>query len=148
MTTEEMTITNRRDNIAQVLRRVDELGALHHLPPNVLADMGVALDEVLANIIRYAYSDEGVHEIRIRLTVGDGVLEAEIEDDGNPFNPLTIPRPHLAGSLRERSIGGLGIHFVKNLMSEVAYSFAGNRNRLVLKKHLTHRTEADTRGPA
>ena len=38
--------------------------------------MHVALDEVLANIISYAYPDREAHEIRIGLALHDRALEA------------------------------------------------------------------------
>lgn len=145
----ETIITNRRADVARVSRLVDELGANHGLPLGVVADMNVALDEVLTNIIQHGYSDDRIHEIRIRLTVDNDVLEAVIEDDGKPFNPLATPPPtNLAASLRERPVGGLGIYFVKRLMSEVAYARVENRNCLMLKKRLMDRREADSRGPA
>jgi serine/threonine-protein kinase RsbW len=127
---------------------VNELAAAHRLPADPVADMLVALDEVLTNIITHGYSDDAAHEIRIRLTVGADALEAEVEDDGRPFNPLTAAPPDLSGSLQERRVGGLGIHFARKLMSEVAYSLVDNKNRLVLKKCLTARREEDSRGLA
>ena len=38
--------------------------------------------------------------------------------------------------LEERSVGGLGIHIVRNLMDEVTYSRIAGRNRLTLKRAL------------
>jgi serine/threonine-protein kinase RsbW len=148
VTTVETTITNRRGDLARVTRIVDELASTHHLAPDVAADVHVALDEVLTNIIAHGYEDDRVHEIRIRLTVDDDALEAEILDDGRPFDPGAVPPPDLGASLRERRVGGLGIHFVRNLMSEVLYSRAGDRNRVLLKKRLTNPSEVDHRGPA
>ena len=148
MTTAETTITNRRGDVARVSRLVSELATAHLLSPGVVADVQVALDEVLTNIISYAYADDRIHQIRVRLTVASDVFEAEVEDDGQPFNPLTVPSPNLGASLRERSVGGLGIHFVKGLMSDVAYARIDDRNRLILKKRLTGGTEADARGSA
>ena len=63
-------------------------------------------------------------------------LQAEVEDDGRPFDPLTVAPPDRTAPLAERKIGGLGIHFVRNLMSDVAYQRIGDRNRLVLTKAL------------
>ena len=99
--------------------------------------MQVALDEILTNILNYAYTDQGEHEIRIRLRIVDDALEAMIEDDGKPFNPLQIAPPDVRAPLRERKIGGVGVHFVKNLMNEVSYDRVDGRNRLVLKRKLT-----------
>ncbi len=38
--------------------------------------------------------------------------------------------------LAARKVGGLGIHLVRNLMSDVTYRRVGDRNRLVLTKLL------------
>jgi len=132
----ETTIHNRREELTRVRDAVDRLAAECHLAPEVVGDMQVALDEVLTNIVDYGYSDDAEHEIRIRLQVFDNMLEARIEDDGIPFNPLEVAAPDTRAPLRERRIGGVGLHFVKNLMSEVSYDRLGGRNHLVLKKKL------------
>ncbi|HSE02134.1 MAG TPA: ATP-binding protein [Burkholderiales bacterium] len=133
----ETTIRNRREELTRVVEAVNRLAAEHHLIAEVVKDMQVALDEVLSNIVDYGYADDAEHEIRIRLRLLDNVLEATIEDDGVPFNPLDRGAPDTRAPLRERRIGGVGLHFVKNLMSEVRYDRVGNRNRLVLRKKLT-----------
>jgi serine/threonine-protein kinase RsbW len=133
----ETTIRNRREEFARVIDAVDRLAAECHLAAEVVGDMQVALDEVLTNIVDYGYTDDAEHEITIRLSVADNVLEAIIEDDGVPFNPLESAALNTRAPLRERRIGGVGLHFVKNLMSEVSYDRVGDCNRLVLKKNLT-----------
>lgn len=137
MTPIETTIVNRRDDLARVPSFVDRVGAEYHLVPEVLADIQVALDEILTNILDYGYTDDEEHEIRIRFQVLGSVLEAVIEDDGMPFDPLASAAPDVSAPLHERHVGGLGLHFVKNLMDEVTYDRVGDRNRLVLKKRLT-----------
>jgi len=132
----EITIVNQGSELARVAGLVDRLGVEHQIAPDALADMQVALDEVLKNLIDYAYPDDVAHEILLRFQVSDNMLEAVIEDDGVPFDPLTSPTPNLRMPLRERRVGGLGLHFVRNLMSEVTYDRVGNRNRLVLRKRL------------
>ena len=134
MTTVETTIPNTQAGIQRVSRIVDELASAHHLSENVVADIQVALDEVLANIISFGYPEGGVHEIWVRVTLVEHVLTAEIEDDGKPFNPLEAARPDLSGGLKERRVGGLGIHFVRELMDAVEYARVENRNRLVLRR--------------
>jgi serine/threonine-protein kinase RsbW len=136
MTPIETTIVNRRDELARVPGFVDRVGSEYHLVPDVVADVQVALDEILTNIIDYGYTDDGVHEICIRFRILENVLEAVIEDDGVPFDPLASATPEVSGPLHERRVGGLGIHFVKNLMDEVNYDRIGDHNRLVLRKNL------------
>jgi anti-sigma regulatory factor (Ser/Thr protein kinase) len=130
----EITIVNRRAEFARVTSLVDQLGVEHRLPREVIADVCIALDEILTNITDYAYIDDAEHEIHIRFEVLDNVLEAVIEDGGASFNPLAIPVPDVGTPLRARRVGGVGIHFVRNLMDEVAYDRIGDRNRLVLRK--------------
>ena len=148
MSTVETTIRNRLGDLPEVTRIVDEMAASHRVSPSVAADMNVALDEVLTNIITHGYADDGLHEIVVRLTLDEDVLEAEVEDDGAPFDPLTIPPPDVRAPLRARPVGGLGIHFVRSLMSDVAYSLVGNRNRLRLRRRLGEATGGSADGSA
>ncbi len=132
----EMAIANRTGELARVAARLDELAARVGLPGGAVADMQVALDEVLTNVLSHAYDDTASHEILVALAVYPDALEATVEDDGRPFDPLTIAPPDRGAPLAARKVGGLGIHFVRSLMSEVAYRRVGERNRLVLTRAL------------
>ena len=99
----------------------------------------VALDEVLTNIAQYAYPDPGDHAIHVVFGVYHDRVEVVIEDGGRPFDPLGAPPPDRAAPLSDRRVGGLGIHFVRNLMSEVQYARVGETNRLTLKRFLSDR---------
>lgn len=129
-------ISGTKSEILRVFGIVDELASDHCLSADVVADMNVALDEVLTNIITHGFSDSGPKEINIRFTLDECNLTVEVEDNGKPFNPLAVPPPDLKGSAKARRNGGVGIHFIKNLMNDVAYSFVDNRNRLVIRKNL------------
>jgi serine/threonine-protein kinase RsbW len=130
----EITIANKVSELARVAHLLDRLGAKRHLASETVADMQVALDEVLNNITKYAYPDKAEHKIHICLQVLDDVLEAVVEDGGAPFDPLAVPAPDVSTPLHERRLGGVGIHFVRNLLDEVIYERIGERNRLVLRK--------------
>lgn len=144
----EIVVTNRLASLTQVSRALDDLAARHRLAPAAVADMHVALDEVLTNVITHGYPAGVTGRIRIRLSLGSDILQAEIEDDGVPFNPLAAPPPVLGGPLNERPVGGLGIHFVRRLMTEVRYALVDNHNRLVLRKRVAGTPEEQTDGVA
>lgn len=138
MTGVAATITARDDGGAtRVQALLDELAGAHRLQPDAVADMQVALDEVLSNILKNGFGDGLPHRIEVTLSVDRNTLTAEIEDDCAPFDPLGVPPPDLGGSLQARRVGGLGMHFVRNLMSEVRYARVDAHNRLVLRKTLT-----------
>jgi serine/threonine-protein kinase RsbW len=144
--TVETTIANRVDELARVTALVDALAESERTPDEVRNDMQIALDEVLTNIVAHAYADDAPHEIRVRLRADARGLEAEVEDDGRAFDPLAAPPPDTTGTLAERRVGGLGIHFVRRLMTGVEYTRSGDRNRLVLRRQ--HSPEESGRGPA
>lgn len=133
--------------IARVQGLLDALAGTNRLPPDAVADMQVALDEILSNTLRNGFSDGLPHRVEVLLSVDSQTLSAEIEDDCAPFDPLSVPPPDLRGSLHERQVGGLGIHFVRSLMSEVTYRREQGRNRLMIKKNLVNLAERPSDGP-
>ncbi|MGH7846312.1 MAG: ATP-binding protein, partial [Candidatus Binatia bacterium] len=62
-----------------------------------------------------------------------GEVKAEVEDDGQPFNPLEAPEPDTTKPLNERTIGGLGIHFARKLVDGFEYKRQGDRNLMAMK---------------
>lgn len=113
---------------------VARLVARHRISPDAAADISIAIDEALVNVIRHAYRDADTHRIRVRLAVVDGTFEAEIDDDGIAFDPLSVPAPDVQAPLEKRSVGGLGIHLMRRLMTRISYRREAGRNRLTLVK--------------
>ena len=130
------TVANRVDEVGRVAQLVREFGVAHGLQTETVHDLCVAFDEVLSNIVKYAYKDEMRHEISVRLELAGPNLVAEVVDDGGPFDPLTAPTPPLHGGTDERPIGGLGIYFVRKLMDEVSYARHEGRNVLTMIKRI------------
>src|SRR5262245_44976784 len=132
-----VTLANDRSEVEKLGRLVEAFGEAHGLPPESIFSVNLALDEVVTNIIRYAYNDNGQpHPILVRLAVEEGVLAAQVEDDGRAFNPLEAPAPDIDATIEERPIGGLGIHLVRSMMDSVEYRRDDGRNVFTMKKRL------------
>ncbi|KAB2909760.1 MAG: ATP-binding protein [Ignavibacteriales bacterium] len=99
-------------------------------------DILIALDEVLANITYYAYSEGTTGEIEIEVSFKDDVLQIKFIDSGVEFNPLAKKDPDLSVSIENRAVGGLGIYIVKKLMDSVTYSREGKKNIFIISKKL------------
>jgi serine/threonine-protein kinase RsbW len=140
MVTLQTTVNSRVGDLKGVRDMVFELECARDLPPKMVFDIYVVLDEVLSNILKYAYSDDAAHEIHVELSATDAALEIGIEDDGDAFDPFAVPAPDLSLPLAERAIGGLGLHFVRNLVDEIKYQRENNHNYLFLKKKLKPQT--------
>ena len=132
----EARISNRLDELPRVAAAVERFGLQHLVPSAVINDLHVALDEILCNIISYGFAPGERSEVLVRLRLNGGEIVAEIEDAGRPFDPLQAPPLDLSASLRDRKVGGLGIHFVTRLMDDVVYARVAGRNRLRLSKRL------------
>jgi anti-sigma regulatory factor (Ser/Thr protein kinase) len=84
--------------------------------------------------------------VEVKFRLSDDVIEMQFQDGGRPFDPLSAAEPNRTAPLQERAPGGVGIHIVRNLMSEVAYSRVDDKNRLVVRRRL--RTEEYGSGSA
>lgn len=96
----------------------------------------VALDEVLTNVVDYAFPDGGGVPIEVRAGVLDGDVHVEVIDRGVAFDPLSRAAPDTDLALEDREIGGLGIHLVRELMDEVGWRRENDCNLLHLRKRI------------
>ena len=133
----ELTAINQLSQVAAVNSRFMEFAEQFALPKTVTRAVCVALDEILNNTISYAHDDDAEHEIEVAIELGEKHLTVTITDDGAPFNPFDCPPPNIEQSLEEREVGGLGIHLVRNVMSNVSYSRQPNKNVVTLVKRLS-----------
>ena len=132
-----VTLANDQSEVEKLGRLVEAFGVTHGLPPESIFSVTLALDEVVTNIIRYAYNDNGrPHPIVVRLAVEEGFLAAQVEDEGRAFNPLEAPAPDIDADIEDRPIGGLGIHLVRSTMDSVEYRRDDGRNVFTMKKRL------------
>ena len=131
-----LVIKNDIENLVRIRQYIDELGLKLELPVGIIMNLNLVIEEIVTNIINYAYSDDRDHEIVVCTLMEDQCLLISIEDDGREFNMLTHPDPDTDLPVDKRNIGGLGIHFVRKLMDEIEYKRNDNKNILLLKKYL------------
>ncbi|MCK5071676.1 MAG: ATP-binding protein, partial [Desulfocapsa sp.] len=113
-----------------------EFAQNYEMSPKITTPICMAFDELLTNIISYAYEDGSEHEIDIKVSSLNDSFVVVISDDGLPFNPFTREDPDTELSVEDRDIGGLGIHLVKNLMDEVYYKRQVDKNVITLVKKI------------
>jgi len=137
----EVSIVNALPEIGRVHEPCRRAADAAGLGAGARADLLLILDELLSNAIRHAFPDGGAHAIDLKFRVRRSGLEAMVEYGGVAFDPATAPLPERRSSLDERPLGGLGVHFVRELADELRYRRVGDRNRVIL----TMRTGAVTR---
>jgi sigma-B regulation protein RsbU (phosphoserine phosphatase) len=132
----ELTLTNELCEIDRINDSFNEFAERAEVAMAVSLKINMVFDELLNNIISYAYVDQNDHEIKVRVDLVNNRMIIVIDDDGVPFNPFMLEDPNVTADLEKRSIGGLGIHLVKNVMDEVSYKRHLNHNRVTLIKQL------------
>ncbi|MCL2010473.1 MAG: ATP-binding protein [Synergistaceae bacterium] len=122
------------DNLDDVLGFVNGYLELHNCQPYLRFQIDTAVEEIFMNIANYAYKPaEGY--VTIRISAEEKIL-IRFEDSGKPYNPLEQASPDLDKPVMARKIGGLGVFMVRQLMDEVAYTRADNKNVLTMTKKI------------
>ena len=138
--TRRLSVPGTDQGITAALDALAEMATLHGLSKAVTWPVEVALDEVLANVVRHGLEGREGGSVEIELTLDTGVqpplCRVVVEDDGPAFDPLSAPEPDTSLGIEDRPIGGLGIALVRRLMDEVQYERRDGRNCLRLARRL------------
>jgi len=113
-----LNITSDPANLADVRRAIEQLCAENGFPDSVGADLGLCLNESMANIIRHAYGGAKDRPIEIRAKADDGQVRVTIRDWGNGVNPLELP----ANTKPKDPLkpGGLGLLCIQQMLDTFA----------------------------
>lgn len=121
--------------IEQIIDQIMTAPEVISVPVEMLFTLRLAVEELVANVVNYAYSnEEGNLDVDINLK--DNQLSITFIDHGVPFNPLAQTDPDITLTAEEREIGGLGIFLVKQVMDSVEYYFVDGKNHTVIRKKL------------
>lgn len=131
----ELRVSAALQNLEDVIAFVNTQLHAADCPGSIQNKIDLAVEEVFANIARYAYDSE-VGDVVIRCEVDQAAREAIVvfSDTGKPYNPLLARQPDISLSAQDRPIGGLGIFLVRQLMDCVSYAFQSGQNTLTLRK--------------
>jgi PAS domain S-box-containing protein len=127
-------IKNQITELAVVEEKFEAFCLEHDIPDLARQQVSMILDELLNNVVNYAYRDEDEHIIEVEFVLSVNRLVIAVRDDGVPFNPFALDPPNIAQSLDESEIGGLGIYLVRNVMDEYMYNRHIGRNVVTLVK--------------
>jgi anti-sigma regulatory factor (Ser/Thr protein kinase) len=113
----------------------------HSLGEDVEYDLSLVLEELFVNTITHG----GCAGVQAAAAVGftllpDGV-GVEYADRGTPFDPTSAPAPDLAAPLADRSVNGLGIHLMRQIMRDIKYHRVDGWNHI----HMRRPTSAEGR---
>ena len=91
----------------------------------------VGLTEALSNAMLYGNSRDPSKRVLVEIAFQLGCIQARVTDQGQGFDPRSVPDPTTPENLTKPC--GRGLFLMRKLMDEVCYNDRGNQVTLVLK---------------
>jgi len=132
----QMSVGAHPEGVGEVNSAFAAFADAHALPPAVRRSVNIALDELLANAHSHGRTGLDPSSVMVEVKLDEDHVTVILTDDGTPFDPFERVSPDTTLSVEERSIGGLGIHLVRQLMDKVSYQRREGHNVVVLVKQL------------
>ena len=132
----DMSIANDVQEVGRVIDALEEFGTENGIAPGQALRFGLALDELITNVISHGFAGRSGGTIRLSVAYDGGVMRAELLDDGLPFDPLTADVELPGGDIDDRKIGGLGVTLVRTIMDRLEYRREDGFNRLKMEMDL------------
>lgn len=131
----ECRFAARAEELSALRQAVRDATSAKVLPPLEAEKLVLAVNEACMNVIQHAYKGRPDGEIVVKLIDTGEDLEVSITDFAEPVAPEKI-QPRVLTDIRP---GGLGTHFMRELMDDVSYMSYDEEgivgNRLVMRKH-------------
>ena len=135
---DEITIEAETSEIEKALDFISEKTGNLPFPLKEKNRIEIAVDEIVSNIVNYAY-DDGKGSVSIKTESDSDGITITVTDSGIPYNPLEKEDPDITLSADERRIGGYGIFIVKNIMDNVGYDYKDGKNIFTMRKNIQNK---------
>lgn len=122
-------IPSMPENIRIVESFIDNAKEKFHITDDLYGNIMVAVTESVNNAIKHGNSSDKNKFVNISLFIEPKLLKFVVEDQGNGFDPETLPDPTLPENISKPD--GRGIFLMRNLCDELVFS---NEGRVVEMK--------------
>ncbi len=124
------------DELQRLAAALHRFGADLELPPPVVGEFALALDELVGNILVHGYAGNRTGVVDVTIEFESDWLTATLRDTAPPYNPLSTAAADPDLGLDERKIGGLGVHLARTLSDEIQYRYQASQNILTVRKRI------------
>lgn len=126
----DITVTSTDEQAVEIAKKLVACCRENGVSPEKSNAIGVAAEELTANIARYGYKGNKPSYIDISLSKTDGKLILRVRDDGVSFNPTVYDTKEEEGFL----LGGIAL--IKSLADKMTYTRVLNMNNTVIELSL------------
>jgi sigma-B regulation protein RsbU (phosphoserine phosphatase) len=136
-----LVLPNDTQEVPRLNAFVEEVCRDTGFDEDTVAKIKVAVEEAVVNVMKYAYPEGQSGDVTIEAASNDLRLKFTIIDSGKPFDPTIQTAVDTTLPAKEREIGGLGIHIIRQDMDSINYERMDNLNVLTLRKDINQITE-------
>ena len=136
-----LVLPNDTQEVPRLNAFVEEVCRDTGFDEDTVAKIKVAVEEAVVNVMKYAYPEGQSGDVTIEAASNDLRLKFTIIDSGKPFDPTVQTAVDTTLPAKEREIGGLGIHIIRQNMDSINYERMDNLNVLTLRKDINQITE-------
>lgn len=130
-----VAIASRFENIELVQVAIEASLDLLALDEETAHGIGLAVREAVANAIKHGNRQDPDKRVEVECAVRRNQVVVSVEDEGEGFDPASLPDPLRAENLLKPS--GRGIFFMNQFMDEIDYTFVrGGGTIVTMKKNL------------
>ena len=133
---DQLTFKNEEQELSRVTEFMETVCDELQLDMHVAMKLQVAMEEMVTNVILYAYPEGTSADITLTAESDGKEVTFVLSDTGKPFDPTAKEDADVDVNPMDREQGGMGILIVKNIMNEVSYQRLGEMNQLTMKKKL------------
>ncbi|MBO7110892.1 MAG: SpoIIE family protein phosphatase [Bacteroidaceae bacterium] len=131
-----LTLTNDLKRVPRLNAFIDEVCEANGFDMATTMQINLAIEEAVVNVMNYAYPEGTKGDITIEAKANKTEMSIIISDTGKPFDPTAKAEVDITLSAEDRSIGGLGIHLIRQIMDNINYERIDGHNVLTLMKKL------------
>lgn len=134
---ENITLGNNKEEVAALSDFVKHFLGQIEMERRVAAGLRLALEEVVVNVMNYAYPPGEHGEVTVYADSNYKEVRFTVVDSGFPFDPTAVLSVDTTLDAQNRPIGGLGIHLTRKMVDSVSYSRKHGFNVLTLTKSIS-----------
>jgi len=129
----ERTFDRRIDALEEIATFVDSFVASTGLGDQESFDLNLIIEELFTNMVKY--NPEGTHPVSVRLDrKGDELVVCLTDTDVERFDITESPPVDTTLPLEARKIGGLGLHFIRQIADRITYEYENRNSRITVVK--------------
>ncbi len=130
-----LSVPSRLDHLDMLQAVAEEVARLAGLGEDARLDLGLAVREGVVNAMKHAHGFDASHPVQVTFDRQGNDLSVSIRDEGQGFDPSTIPDPREPENLLRTS--GRGLFLIHGLVDDFRIVHHPRGMELVLVKRVS-----------